>query len=39
VPEVSVVVELRVMVDDDDDDPVAMERALVEEGRRAAREV
>ena len=37
-PEVSVVVEPRVMVDDDDD-PVAMERAIVEEGRRAAREL
>ncbi len=37
-PEVSVVVEPRVMVDDDVD-PVAMERAIVEEGRRAAREL
>lgn len=37
-PEVSVVVELRVVVDEGSD-PLALERAVLAEGRRAAREL
>ncbi len=37
-PEISVVVELRVAVDDDPD-PVAVERAVAAEGRRGARQL
>jgi hypothetical protein len=39
VPEVSVVVELRVEIDGGRPDPVALERAVAAEGRRAAREL
>jgi hypothetical protein len=39
VPEVSVVVELRVEVDEEGLDPVALEHAVAAEGRRAAREL
>jgi hypothetical protein len=39
VPEVSVVVELRVQVDEEALDPLALEQATWAEGRRAAREL